>query len=154
MGISCRLLQNASPEVGAQNAECYFFILSRQSDPDSSNLARLANVVRDNTSSPVPSETQPPGVSLAHLSTAFAAGFALGAVVGLFSADVLFASHRLRSRTHSNHLQEQVDKIRRDLDQLRSIGRPSPVAFEVYLDDEVAGGDDDEFFDVTSGLSG
>ncbi|KAL5108802.1 Regulator of microtubule dynamic protein 3 [Taenia crassiceps] len=125
------------------------------SDPNSSSLARLADIVRDNASSPVPSETQPSGVSLARLSTAFAAGFALGAVVGLLSADALFSSHRLRSRNHSEHLQAQVDIIRRDLDQLRSIGRSSPVAFEVYLDeDEGAGGDDDEFFDVTSGMSG
>ncbi|KAL5962826.1 Circulating cathodic antigen, partial [Taenia solium] len=124
-------------------------------DPDSSSLARLADVVRDNTSSPIPSETHPSGISLAHLSTAFAAGFALGAVVGLFSADAIFSSYRLRSRNPSEHLQEQVDIIRRDLDQLRSIGRPSPVAFEVYLDgDEGAGEDDDEFFDVTSGMSG
>lgn len=76
-------------------------------------------------------------------------------MVGLLSADALFSSHRLRSRNRNDHLEEQVEIIRRDLDQLRSVGRPSPVAFEVYVDDdEGAGEDDDEFFDVTSGMSG
>ncbi|EUB58146.1 Circulating cathodic antigen [Echinococcus granulosus] len=136
-------------------SRCSVMVAIGSSDPDFPSLARLTDAVRDNTSSPIPSETRPSGVSLTHLSTAFAAGFALGAVVGLLSADALFSSHRLRSRNRNDHLEEQVEIIRRDLDQLRSVGRPSPVAFEVYVDDdEGAGEDDDEFFDVTSGMSG
>ncbi|KAM7534992.1 hypothetical protein Aperf_G00000093134 [Anoplocephala perfoliata] len=84
--------------------------------------------------------------SSSRISIAFIAGFALGAVVGIFGfkfGNYFFSSHR-RS---DDRLTRELEIIQKDLDRQNQ----SSAAVEGYLDVDDVG--DDEFFDVASGIS-
>ena len=71
-----------------------------------------------------------PQTPLSHLSAAFATGFALGAAVGLISAEIFFFP---RHHRRTDRLEEEVEAIRRELHNLRSASRPdSPVSLYLF----------------------